>query len=352
MQTPRILSGAGCLESLKDLIEGPSVIVSDRGLSEAGIAPKVQGILGSEEFLGELEGEPTAAVVDATADRLRKRGAVTVIGVGGGSSLDLAKLAAVVARADQSADHYDACANPLPESLPLILIPTTAGTGSEMSRTAVFTNSQGEKTWAWGDEMQANIAVLEPKLTRGLPIGITVLTAVDALSHALEAAVAVNQNSITNPLCHQAGTIIPKALGEVLKKPDNLEARERLLNASGLAGMGLNSCGTGLAHALAHALATLVKVPHGLAIAWSLRVTLEWNPKELYAGFSWLKESPYENLSRWLDTLPIPSLPKFDAQALAQRLQSTENLPMMENNPRSINAEQALALSERLRSYC
>lgn len=352
MQTPRVMSGAGCLEGLKSVVSGPTVVVSDRGLSELGLAQKVQEFLGTDDCFCELQGEPTAAEVDAIAEKLRGREALTVVGLGGGSALDLAKLAASVARGEGKADDYAACEKPLPESYPLVLIPTTAGTGSEMSRTAVFTNSCGEKTWAWGDELQADIAVLDPKLTQDLPIGMTVLTAVDALSHALEAAVAVNQNSMTNPLCHQAATIIPRALSEVLKKPKDLKAREMLLNASGLAGIGLNSCGTGLAHALAHGLATLVKVPHGLAIAWSLRVTLEWNPKELYAGFSWLEESPFENLSRWLDELPIPPLPQFDPQALAQRLESKENLPMIENNPRSINADQALNLSERLRSYC
>ena len=351
MQTPRILSGIGCLKDVKEFCHKPFAIISDRGLGALGLAGHVRDLLGAVECITELEGEPTAAEVDKAADVLRGRD-LTVVGLGGGSALDLAKLAASVAGAKEGADHYAACANPLPKSLPTVLIPTTAGTGSEMSRTAVFTTSTGEKSWAWGEELQADIAVLDPELSKGLPLPVTVLTAVDALSHALEAATAQNQNSITNPLCVQAVSIIPDALAQIQKSPDDLKVREALLNASALAGIALNSCGTGLAHALAHGLASLVKVSHGLAIAWSLRVTLEWNPKQSYSPFPWLCEAPFETLSRWLDGLHIPALPNFDAEELARILHAPENQPMLDNNARPVTKEDTLLLARRLQSFC
>ena len=326
------------------------MLVSDRGLERAGLVEQVGSQLKVEERLCLLDGEPTAADVDRVADHLRGR-EVTVVGMGGGSALDLAKLAAAVSQGDLLADAYSACENPLPRALPLVLIPTTAGTGSEMTRTAVFTDSQGNKTWAWGDELQAQTAVLDPELTLGLPSQATALTAVDALSHALEAATATNRTSLTRHLCQKAVATIPEALAQTLDEPQNLPAREKLLNASALAGIALNSCGTGLAHALAHGLGTLVKIPHGLAIAWSLRVTLDWNPKGCYAEFPWLADNPHQTLCHWLDSLSLPPLPDFSPEELGRALTRAENVPMLENNAKPVSPQQTGTLAKELHNY-
>ncbi len=329
---------------------GPVVVVSDAGLARIGLADQVAGRLGAEDLFAWLEGEPTAEQADRVASQLRGR-TVTVVGLGGGSALDLTKLAAASAGAEASCEAYAACQNPLPEGLATVLIPTTAGTGSEMSRTAVFSDREGRKTWAWGEQLQAQQAVLDPELTLGLPLLATKLTAVDALSHALEAATAVNKTSLTTPLCHQAVAMIPKALERVLQTPDDLEGRETLLNASALAGMALNSCGTGLAHALAHALGSLVKVSHGLAIARSLRVTLQWNPPQVYQRFDWLAQDPHGCLSRWLDGLELPPLPNFEAEALAAALALPENQPMLDNNARPVATGEYLTLAKQLQEH-
>lgn len=347
MQNPRILSGPGSLNELKDQLDGPVALVSDQGLARIGLVEEVAQRLGAETTFYGLEGEPTAHEIDQTASALRGWSG-TLVGLGGGSALDLTKLAGSVAQGDQSADAYAACATPLPQGLPLVLIPTTAGTGSEMTRTAVFSDSQGNKTWAWGDELQARIAVLDPELTLGLPLSSTVITAIDALSHALEAATAVNSTSLTTNLAQQAISMIPKALDQAQKEPKNLAAREALLNASGLAGIALNSCGTGLAHALAHALASVIKVPHGLAIAWSLKVTLNWNRAETYQGFPWLAGDPYEIYAQWLTELEVPGLPEFSISELETALLRPENRPMLENNARPVPSERLVQLCHEL----
>ncbi|MCA9794943.1 MAG: iron-containing alcohol dehydrogenase [Candidatus Eremiobacteraeota bacterium] len=329
---------------MRELVSGPAVLISDQGLARAGLADQVGDLIGAGQRLTFLEGEPSAAEVNRAAEVLRDA-EVTVVGLGGGSALDLAKLAASVSQGQLDVDAYGACARPLPPSLPTVLIPTTAGTGSEMTRTAVFADSQGRKTWAWGDELQAEHAVLDPELTLGLPRLATVLTAVDALSHALEAATAVNKTSLTYNLCQQAVAMIPEALEQTLASPGDITAREQLLNASGLAGIALNSCGTGLAHALAHALGSLVKVPHGLAIAWSLRTTVRWNPAECYAGFDWLADGPAAALENWLDKLQLPPLPAFESAELAAALRLPENVPMLENNARPVDPDEIEALS-------
>lgn len=347
MQNPRILSGPGSLTRLKEQLDGPVALVSDQGLDRIGLVEDLAQLLGAEKTFCSLEGEPTAPEIDQTASGLRGWSG-TLVGLGGGSALDLTKLAGSVAQGDQPADAYAACAIPLPQGLPLVLIPTTAGTGSEMTRTAVFSDSQGNKTWAWGDELQARMAVLDPELTLGLPLSSTIITAIDALSHALEAATAVNSTSLTTNLAQQAVSMIPQALAEAQEDPENLAAREALLNASGLAGIALNSCGTGLAHALAHALASVIKIPHGLAIAWSLKVTLNWNQTETYEGFPWLASDPYGTYSAWLEQLSVPSLPDFPIKELEAALLRPENRPMLENNARPVPPENLLELCREL----
>lgn len=345
MQSPKILSGNGCLSQMKNHLHGPVVVISDQGLASAGVAQKVAALLGAEECFTFLCGEPTTADVDRAAALLRDRPA-TVVGLGGGSALDLAKLAASVALGEASADAYGECLTPLPGKLKTVLIPTTAGTGSEMTRTAVFTNSLGRKTWAWGEELQAEVAVLDPDLTCGLPLAPTIFTAVDALSHALEASTGKAADKLTLQLARQAVEIIPRALKKVMLDLSDLEAREDLLNASGLAGIVLNSGGTGLAHALAHALGTLVKVPHGLAIAWALRTTVEWNGADCYRPFPWLAPEPAKILCGWLDSLPLAALPDFDPQELARAMRYPENRIILDNNPRPVTDEDIPHLCE------
>lgn len=347
MQTPKIYSGRGCLNQFGEQLQRPAVLFSDRGLGDLGVVQRVADLLGIEEHHAFLEGEPTAGEIDRAAELLRGR-QVTVVGLGGGSALDLTKLAASVAGGDAAADTYAAMATPLPPSYPTVLIPTTAGTGSEMTRTAVFADSRGRKTWAWGEELQAHSAVLDPELTLDLPQTATVLTAVDALSHALEAGTVINQNSLTRHLSQKAVAMIPSALAQVMKNPRDLGGREELLNASALAGIALNSCGTGLAHALAHGMGSLIKVSHGLAIAYSLRVTLEWNPKECYQQYPWLAGDPPGVLGAWLDSLPIPPLPEFDVEQLAEALLLPENVPMLNNNARPVTAGEVHEVSGRL----
>lgn len=351
VQTPKIVSGPGTLSTLRDELRGPVVLISDRGLAQTGLVDLAKEALQADQCLHFLTGEPTSADVDRAADQLRGS-QPTVIGLGGGSALDLAKLAAAVCTDDHPTDSYGECARPITGSLPTVLIPTTAGTGSEMSRTAVFSNSEGRKTWAWGEALQARTAVLDPELTLGLPLEATIYTAVDALSHALEAATAVSKTKLSGTFARQAIAMIPPALERVMKNLKDLDAREELLNASGLAGIALNSCGTGLAHALAHGLGTLVKVPHGLAIAWALRVTLEWNPPGDYGHFEWLAENPSVNLNRWLDQLPLAKLPPFNTEELVEAVRSPENRVILDNNARAVSDSDIPKLCEQLAAYC
>src|SRR5690606_23857070 len=135
----------------------------------------------------DVRSDPLGSQVDAAAEAARKLGATAVVALGGGSTLDTAKFAAAIATEDKPADHYQLAVNPLPaRGLVKICLPTTAGTGSETTRVSVFTNDKGEKVWAWGDQLRADLALLDPSLTVGLPATLTAATGVDALVHAIE----------------------------------------------------------------------------------------------------------------------------------------------------------------------
>src|SRR5262249_45032716 len=135
-------------------------------------------------LFSDVSSDPLGAQVDAAAAEARAIAASCVVGVGGGSTMDVSKFAAAIARTDRPADHYELAKNPLPKNgLKKPCIPTTAGTGSETTRVSVFTNGKGEKMWAWGDELRADLALLDPRLTVGLPPHLTAATGVDALVH-------------------------------------------------------------------------------------------------------------------------------------------------------------------------
>ncbi len=142
------------------------VLISDAGVAAAGITDRVKTILerrGREvAVFSDLDGEPSSAAVDEAADMVRGLGQPVVVGLGGGSALDVAKLAAVIAGEDRPAEDYALRARSFPEpALKRIMIPTTAGTGSEVTRTAVFATRDGRKVWAWGDELKPELVILE-----------------------------------------------------------------------------------------------------------------------------------------------------------------------------------------------
>jgi alcohol dehydrogenase class IV len=256
------------------------LLVADPGLP--ALAARVEGVLAQAghtvAVFTDVRSDPLGAQVDAAAAAARRRNAACVVGVGGGSTLDVAKFAAAIARADTPADHYALARNPLPKNgLRKICVPTTAGTGSETTRVSVFTNGRGEKMWAWGDELRADLAVLDPRLTVGLPPHLTAATGIDALVHAIEACTIRRANPFNDAVCYQAIRLIVQNLARAVAAPDDLEARGAMQIAAAAAGMGIDNSGTGIAHAMGHALGAIGHVHHGRAVGLCLRAALAWN---------------------------------------------------------------------------
>lgn len=253
------------------------LIITDQGVSAAGHADAVMASLKKKGFetdlFDHLRGEASAAPIDAAAEVIRSARSAAVIGLGGGSALDAAKLATAVSAADHKAEHYALLNHPLPQrAAKLIMIPTTAGTGSEVTRTAVFTNADNRKVWAWGDELAADLVILDPELTLTLPESMTAATGLDAMVHAIEACTVKSSHQLAQAFGQQAIRLGVQHLKKSIDRPKDLDARGNLLIASTLAGMAIDAVGTGIAHAIGHALGTIAGIQHGRAAALALDV--------------------------------------------------------------------------------
>jgi alcohol dehydrogenase class IV len=256
------------------------LLVADPGLPKA--AERVAGILAEAghdvALFTDVRSDPLGSQVDAAAAKARTHGAACVVALGGGSTMDVGKFAAALAPSGRAADEFELAKTPLPkDGLRKICIPTTAGTGSETTRVSVFTNARGEKVWAWGDELRADLALLDPRLTVGLPPHLTAATGVDALVHAIEACTIRRANLLNDAICYQAIRLIVANLKRAVEAPDDLDARGAMQIAAAAAGIGIDNSGTGIAHALGHALGAIGHVHHGRAVGLCLRAAIAWN---------------------------------------------------------------------------
>ncbi|WP_411037387.1 iron-containing alcohol dehydrogenase [Shinella sp. BYT-45] len=229
----------------------------------------------SADVFSGFAGEPELAHVQAAT--AAGRGKDLVVGIGGGSALDIAKIAACAAAADEDPMHYALAANPLPgKPLKKIMVPTTAGTGAETSATTIFAGPQGKKLWIWGPETKADLVLLDPVLTVSLPANLTAWCGLDAFVHAFEAATNRNAHAGAVLYAHAALRLLTETLETAVKNPHDLEARGKVLLGSCYAGIAIDNCGTAIAHNISHALAGLAPVHHGLATALGFEATLPW----------------------------------------------------------------------------
>ncbi|HXV25905.1 MAG TPA: iron-containing alcohol dehydrogenase [Alphaproteobacteria bacterium] len=371
---PRIAFGANRVDRLGEDVErlaGPRarvLLVTDPGLIAASVAGRVQRILDDAGHVAvvfsELSGEPQARQIDGAAALARESKSQLVVGLGGGSALDTAKLAAAAAAANAPVRHYELSANPLPaDGLIRICVPTTAGTGSEATRTSVFANAGGAKVWAWGAELKPHLSLLDPTLSMGLPERLTAATGVDALVHAIEAVTIRRANPLNDANGLQAIRLVTRYLKRAVETPQDLEARGAMLIAACLAGLAIDGSGTGIAHAIGHALGTVGHIHHGRAVGLSLRVALAWNAEAAPGRHAAVAEAmgiarqgrsdrelaaalapAYDAFVRSIG-LPIAlasdGLGETDAERLAEVTMSVENEPMRKANCRDITPADA-----------
>jgi alcohol dehydrogenase class IV len=284
--------------------------------------------------------------------------AKVIVGLGGGSALDTAKLVACCAVSGLSASAYALCATPLPTNrLPLIAIPTTAGTGSEVTRVSVFADDSKVKVWAWGEELKPDVAILDPELTVGVPPHITAATGLDALVHAIEACTNKHRQDGNDLYCHRAISLISANLEKAVKTPGDIEARGALLLGSCYGGIGIDNCGTALAHNISHAVADLAPIPHGRATGLAMLATMDWVAEGNPAFAAVTKAmgaddavKAYDKLVRATGikiSLAGDGLDLGNPALLAAHMASPANNPMRKSAARYPNDAELVMLAER-----
>ncbi len=284
-QVPPITFGAGRTRKLPDLVNtlggGPVLVIADTILAELGVTDRLAHQLSERgitvEVAAEVSGEPKETLVDTLCERARLASAEVIVGLGGGAAMDAAKLVAAIAPCNQPAHRFALAAQPLPKSgLPSIAIPTTAGTGSEVTRTSVISKTDGSKIWFWGEELMFSQAILDPELTLSLPPHLTAWTGIDAVAHALEGCTARNTSPAGLIYGLEALRILNDALPGAVADGADINLRAKVLWGSVVAGLALHNCNTHLGHNISHALGSLARVHHGLATGLALEVSLPW----------------------------------------------------------------------------
>jgi alcohol dehydrogenase len=282
----RIVSGFGSLENLGDEIKrlrGSKVfVVTDPGIKSAGLVDLLVGVLDRAKinyrFFTEVEPDPKIEVVFASLAAAKNFGPDLIIGLGGGSSLDISKVTAVMMTNAGPIEKYFGMELVPEPGIPLILVPTTAGTGSEMTSICVLSDTANKvKKGIVSEHMFARTALLDPQLTLGLPPHITAMTGMDALVHAIESYTGIRATLLTDTLNLQAICLIATNLRKAYAQGENREARENMLSASCLAGMAFSNTQNGLDHALALAIGGKFHLPHGLLTAFILPWVMEYN---------------------------------------------------------------------------
>ena len=291
----RIVSGAGSALQLSDQCQSLGIsrplLVTDPGLMAIGL---VQPVLAALESAGveaavfdQVREDPPEATVLAAADLGRSQGVDGVLAVGGGSSMDVAKVVAVLLAGQQALSQLYGVGNVNGSRLPLVLVPTTAGTGSEVTPVAVITTGETTKAGVSSPVLLPDAAVLDADLTLGLPSAVTAMTGVDAMVHAIEAYTSRHQkNPISDNLARQALQLLARNIRTAVHEGKNREARENMLLGACLAGQAFANAPVAAVHALAYPLGGHYHIPHGLSNSLVLPSVLEFNAAsatDLYA---------------------------------------------------------------------
>jgi alcohol dehydrogenase class IV len=283
---PRIIYGNGAIVHLgkeaKKLGAQKVAIITDPGIVSAEIDQPVIELLQAENLetalFKDVEPDPRIEIFSESADFVKDSKADIIVGLGGGSALDVAKATAVMITNPDPIESY-AGVNLVPKpGLPTIMIPTTAGTGSEVTSISVLSDTENKvKKGVVSDFMFAKLALVDPLLTVKLPSHITASTGLDALIHAIESYVGRQATVLTEPLALSAIQLIAKYLRRAYANGLDIEARDGMAKASLIAGLAFANTQTGAAHACGMSLGGMFHVPHGIATSLMLPAVMRFN---------------------------------------------------------------------------
>lgn len=275
-------------------------VISDPGVAQSGILQKVTGLLEGAgiafSVFSDVDREPDVKTIGIATEKAKEFKADVAVGVGGGSAQDAAKAVAVMVNNEGKITQY-AGLNQVPnQGVPIVCIPTTSGTGSEVTIWSVISEKEKHMKFGIGGKyLTPTLAICDPSLTLSLPPHITAATGMDALAHALESFVNKASQPISRALSRESMRLIAKSLRKAVAQGENLEARYDMMMASTIAAMAFNPTRLGLAHSLAMPLGGQFKVAHGLVNAILLPQVMAFNLPGNLEGYKEIAEIFGEN---------------------------------------------------------
>jgi alcohol dehydrogenase len=364
-------SFAALAQHLRDLRAKRPLLVLDKNLAAAGFSELVSQMLASEGvdfcLFDQTEPEPRLELADEGARLALKKKCDAVIGIGGGSAMDVAKAVSVLAANKGKAVDYLGLNKVPGPGLPMIMVPTTAGTGSEVTFTAVFIRKNLKKKEGMNSPyLYPDLALLDPQLTLSLPQEPTATTGMDALCHAIESFTSINASPMSEITSLEAIRLISENLRTCVHEGGNLEAREKMLLGSLYAGLGLANAGVTAVHSLSYPLGGKYGIPHGLANTIMLLPVMAFNLPGALVKFAIIAEV----MGEATDDLPVREAAYLSLDAVETLIEdcgieakladfniTDKDFPELakvamtvarplENNPRKVTLEKAIEIYE------
>lgn len=341
------------------------LFVTDAQLIELGVvSPAIEALQQGADDVTVFDGiepDPSERVVYACLDAFKAGSCDSVIAVGGGSSMDVAKVVSVLAKGNQDLPEIYGVGMVSGGRLPLFLAPTTAGTGSEVTPVAIITTGETTKAGVSSPILLPDVAILDASLTLGLPASISAMTGIDAMVHAIEAYTSkIKKNPISDMLALRALKLLSENIRKVLASPGDVAAREAMLLGSMFAGQAFANAPVGAVHALAYPVGGHYHIPHGLSNSLMLPAVLGFNAEacpELYAELARVIPGAAQSADGLIDwfktlidesglpaTLAQANIPEADLPTLAKDAMFQQRLLI--NNPREVDEATALRLYE------
>ena len=362
---PNIVFETGAAARLGEIVSPRMTrpaLVTDKGVIAAGL---VEGAIKGLEAAGldyilidTIEADPPAAIVKAAVETAKAHNADGVIGLGGGSSMDTAKVIAILMSSAQALEDIYGMDNVSGARAPLVLLPTTAGTGSEVTNISVITTEDEQKMGIVAPQLYADMAVLDASLTFSMPRHVTAATGIDAMVHAIEAyTTKLKKNPISDALATKALSLLSSNIVCACEAPGDVAAREAMLLGAMLAGQAFANAPCAAVHALAYPLGVHFHVPHGLANSLMLAPVLRFNAPAAAGLYAELGPAigAAADAGAFVDKLTAICIATGVKSRLSEVGVSHNVLPrlaedavkierLMKNNPREVTYDDALAL--------
>ncbi|MFJ5300999.1 iron-containing alcohol dehydrogenase [Pseudomonas sp. NPDC088368] len=361
----KLITGRGAIEQLSAELTRLNVtnplIVTDAILVKSGTVDLALAQLGGRRYgiFDQVKPEPEISIVEDCTRAYREGGHDGLIGLGGGSAIDIAKGVAAFAGHEGPLAELFGVDLVKRKGPALIAIPTTAGTGSEVTNVAIFSDKEAQlKKGIVSDYLLPDVALVSPVMTLTCPRSVTAASGVDALVHAVESYLSVNASPITDAIALGAIKLIAKALPKAYANPSNLQAREDMATASLMGGMAFGNAGVGAVHALAYPLGGRYNIAHGVSNALLLPYVMEWNKMACVERFRDIAEAMGVRVAHLSDkdaadqavkamadlcaAVDIPTgmrsfnVPEDAIPAMAEEASKIDRL--MRNNPRKLTA--------------